>query len=328
MTTKQTLLGMSAALALALTTTAAQAEVSKADVAKADDIAKTAKSHYNLAEYDDAITAYKDAYRINPKSSYLYNIAQAYRQKGDCAASTTFYKNYLRAEPEASDRAKVEGWIEEMKTCPAPTTGTGTTGTGTGAGTTGTGTGTTGTGTGTTGTGTGITTGTGTGTGLVDPGPGSDLIDPGTDPGTDTGTDTGTGTGAMLPPPEGRPPTGSGGGGLGGMRIAGIATMGVGLVGLGAGTFFALSARAKSNEVAAACNDADGCDWSMFARLDEAGHTAATRGKLAFAIGGAAVIGGAVLFVLGGKKSQEAPSVAFAPTADGTGAIFVRSGTF
>jgi len=75
---------------------------------------------YNLAEYEQAIERFKEAYKLLPEPLFLYNIAQAYRQKGDCASARTFYRNYLRAAPEAENRAKVEQRIAEMESCAPP----------------------------------------------------------------------------------------------------------------------------------------------------------------------------------------------------------------
>jgi hypothetical protein len=46
--------------------------------------------HFELAEYDAAIADFKEAYRIGDAPGYLYNIAQAYRLKGDCRNAGIF----------------------------------------------------------------------------------------------------------------------------------------------------------------------------------------------------------------------------------------------
>jgi tetratricopeptide (TPR) repeat protein len=75
--------------------------------------------HFELAEYDAAITDFKEAYRISDAPGYLYNIAQAYRLKGDCRNSAIFYKNFLRRQPDAPNAAKVRERITEMEACAA-----------------------------------------------------------------------------------------------------------------------------------------------------------------------------------------------------------------
>lgn len=89
--------------------------------------------HFQLAEYDAAITDFKEAFRISDSPGYLYNIAQAYRLKGDCREAATFYKNYLRRVPDAPNNGKVRDRVKEMEDCaakqpaPPPTTTTTTT---------------------------------------------------------------------------------------------------------------------------------------------------------------------------------------------------------
>ena len=77
-------------------------------------------THFNLAEYDQAIDAFKQAYALSAAPGFLYNIAQAYRLKGDCAQAVLFYGNYLRAKPDADNRAAVEERIHEMQRCQGP----------------------------------------------------------------------------------------------------------------------------------------------------------------------------------------------------------------
>jgi tetratricopeptide (TPR) repeat protein len=85
--------------------------------------------HFQLAEYDAAIKDFKEAFRISDAPGYLYNIAQAYRLKGDCRSAATFYKNYLRRTPDAANAAQVRARVTEMDACaakqppdPVPTT--------------------------------------------------------------------------------------------------------------------------------------------------------------------------------------------------------------
>src|SRR5262245_25582569 len=60
---------------------------------------------YSLGKYDEAIKAFEDAYRLTKAPGFLYNIAQAYRQKGDCAQAKQLYQRYLKDEPSAPNRA-------------------------------------------------------------------------------------------------------------------------------------------------------------------------------------------------------------------------------
>jgi len=78
---------------------------------------RQAQTHYNLAEYDQAIDLFKQAYQLVQAPGFLFNLGQAYRLKGDCAQALQFYKNYLREEPDPPDRAHVEDLIADMQKC-------------------------------------------------------------------------------------------------------------------------------------------------------------------------------------------------------------------
>src|SRR5262245_38218137 len=62
---------------------------------------------YNLADYDQAIDLFKRAYLLSEAPELLFNVAQAYRLKGDgfCALALRFYRNYLRLDPKTAKRA-------------------------------------------------------------------------------------------------------------------------------------------------------------------------------------------------------------------------------
>jgi tetratricopeptide (TPR) repeat protein len=74
-------------------------------------------THYELAEYDRAVTAFKEAYRLSKDPTYLFNIAQAYRMARNCSEAMTFYQRFLKAETEVANRSKIEARIQEMRAC-------------------------------------------------------------------------------------------------------------------------------------------------------------------------------------------------------------------
>ncbi len=76
-------------------------------------------ARYNIGEFDAAIDAFKKAYLLTRRAGLLFNIAQAYRQKGagSCALSLRFYRAYLREKPGAPDRADVEARMAELEGC-------------------------------------------------------------------------------------------------------------------------------------------------------------------------------------------------------------------
>ncbi len=70
--------------------------------------------HYNLSEFEEAVAAYREAYRLRPDAVFLFNIAQSYRMLKRYGQASQFYKSYLRVRPDASNRGEVERRIEEM----------------------------------------------------------------------------------------------------------------------------------------------------------------------------------------------------------------------
>lgn len=117
------LAGVVAVAWLGVTSPSAMAQSGSADAgdkAKARKLYREGQTQYDLGNFDEAIRLFKQAYSMSPFSSLLFNIAQAYRLKGDCQA-LFFYKRYLTvAGKKARNRASVEAHIKELtKTCRA-----------------------------------------------------------------------------------------------------------------------------------------------------------------------------------------------------------------
>ena len=115
-------MGIRIALLGALLAAAAAASApARADRAQDDqrarELYKQGNVHYNLAEYDEAIEAFKAAYALTEAPALLFNIAQAYRLQGDCAQALRFYKNFARLEQAAPNREDVDALVREMDEC-------------------------------------------------------------------------------------------------------------------------------------------------------------------------------------------------------------------
>src|SRR6266542_1212166 len=79
-----------AALTLVLATTPARAEDDRRSEAQRQ--FEGGMAHFHLEEYDQAIEAWQEGYRIKPAPQFLYNIAQAYRLSRRPEKALTFYK--------------------------------------------------------------------------------------------------------------------------------------------------------------------------------------------------------------------------------------------
>jgi iron complex outermembrane receptor protein len=99
------------------------AQPEDARVKLAQDKFESGQTHFTLQEYKQAITDFEDGYRIKPSSTFLFNIAQCHRLSGNVERAIYFYKAYLRADPEAGNRAEVEARIDALEK-PLPPSGT------------------------------------------------------------------------------------------------------------------------------------------------------------------------------------------------------------
>lgn len=73
------------------------------------------QSHYNLNEFPEALSDFKDAYRLFPDPVFLYNVGQCERQLGHFEEAIRFYRNFLREQPKAPNKQEVLHKIEEME---------------------------------------------------------------------------------------------------------------------------------------------------------------------------------------------------------------------
>ena len=98
---------------LALGTSAAVAQTDPIAAAKA--AFERGEIHYQVGEFDRAIAEYREAYRLSKAANLLFNIAQAFRLKGDAEQAIYFYRSFLRNKPDAENRIDVEARIQEME---------------------------------------------------------------------------------------------------------------------------------------------------------------------------------------------------------------------
>ncbi len=70
---------------------------------------------YDLGNYDDAIRAFSAAYELMSHPSFLYNIAQAHRLRGDLRSAIFFYRAYLKLDPESKQRDAILRRVQELE---------------------------------------------------------------------------------------------------------------------------------------------------------------------------------------------------------------------
>jgi tetratricopeptide (TPR) repeat protein len=84
------------------------------DKPRARELFRQGTQHYKLGEYQEALTAFKEAYRNFEEPSFLFNIAQCHRQLGQKQDAMRFYRTYLNDVPEAPNRAEVKTLIASL----------------------------------------------------------------------------------------------------------------------------------------------------------------------------------------------------------------------
>jgi tetratricopeptide (TPR) repeat protein len=105
--------------------------------ARGDDVAtararfQAGTTYYNAGQYDLAIHEYEASYRLSAAPGLLFNIAQAYRLKGDAARALDYYQRFVAARPDSPIASEARGYIDEMqrllaesKPAPKPATAT------------------------------------------------------------------------------------------------------------------------------------------------------------------------------------------------------------
>ncbi len=77
------------------------------------------RRHYELGDYHASIDAYRSAYLLLPSPGVLFNLGQAYRMGGECAAAARAYRSFLRSEPSGAARDLATEQLPAVETCAA-----------------------------------------------------------------------------------------------------------------------------------------------------------------------------------------------------------------
>jgi hypothetical protein len=76
---------------------------------------------YRLGQFDRAISEWTAGYEATGDPMFLFNLAQAHRQRGDRDKALFFYRSFLKTNPESEkNRVSAETAIAELEAMPAP----------------------------------------------------------------------------------------------------------------------------------------------------------------------------------------------------------------
>jgi tetratricopeptide (TPR) repeat protein len=71
---------------------------------------------YEEGRFREAIDLFLDADELAPSAALSFNIASAYERIGEPASALRWYRDYLRRDPAAADRAQVEATVTTFET--------------------------------------------------------------------------------------------------------------------------------------------------------------------------------------------------------------------
>lgn len=70
---------------------------------------------FDVGRWDEAAEEFEKAYSTRNDPTFIYNMAQSYRRKGDTKRALDLYKNYLIKAPKSPQRAEVEERISALQ---------------------------------------------------------------------------------------------------------------------------------------------------------------------------------------------------------------------
>jgi hypothetical protein len=110
-------------------------------------------------------------------------------------------------------------------------------------------------------------------------------------------------------------------------RAVALIVGGVGVIGVGVGSAFGLMAKASDDKAEPLCSPSDHCTDEAKSYINSA-HSKATVATVAFSIGGAGLLGGAILWLTAPRAHERGASVAVVPTFGPEGAGLFAKGSF
>jgi len=91
---------------------------------KSQDLTRTARdlsdqglAAYQRGDFDAAIESFMGAFALSNNPGLIFNVAQAYRLKGDCGHAKEHYRRYLDLVPDSALKSSVDRRIDEMESC-------------------------------------------------------------------------------------------------------------------------------------------------------------------------------------------------------------------
>jgi tetratricopeptide (TPR) repeat protein len=84
---------------------------------KARKLADRGRAAHDARDYAGAIVAFTEAYALSPAPGLLFNLAQAYRLRGNCDDASLMYRRYLATGPADDARVLAEMHLATVERC-------------------------------------------------------------------------------------------------------------------------------------------------------------------------------------------------------------------
>ena len=84
-------------------------------------------AEYQAGRYGHAVDAFRQAYKLVPAPGILFNLAQAYRLRGDCKSARRSYKKFLKVSTDPAQTELAKEHLATLTRCAgdaAPATAT------------------------------------------------------------------------------------------------------------------------------------------------------------------------------------------------------------
>ena len=94
---------------------------SDSDKEKAKLLHEAGLAEYQAGRYGAAVAAFRHAYKLVPAPGILFNLAQAYRLKGDCKSARHSYKKFLKVSTDAGQIALAKEHLATLTRCAGDT---------------------------------------------------------------------------------------------------------------------------------------------------------------------------------------------------------------
>src|SRR3974390_1169709 len=81
---------------------------------EAERLFRQSNIEFNAGDFEKALRDATQAYELDPKPGFLYNLGQCHKALHHWERAEFFYRGYLREKPDASNRVAVEALIAQM----------------------------------------------------------------------------------------------------------------------------------------------------------------------------------------------------------------------